>query len=245
MEVNSLKRLSLADVVTLTNGLLGFLAITYIVDKRYFEASALIIACIAVDGLDGIVARWRGTEHKVGAYLDLFSDTVSFSFAPALLLYSLYYDPLLGRAWESINNAIATLVPCVIVFLAVLRLSRFADVESDLSYYRGLPTPLFALLIIVISWLFGGMYHLYFSSYFVLLGILIASSLLYSKTRYPKLRKPLYLTAGSILLVISFIGVFLSKNSYYFGTILLYTALAGCLIYMIAGPFMVAKDDRR
>ena len=54
--MTALKKLSLADLFTLANALLGFLAITYVVDGKYELAGSLIFAAILLDGLDGAVA---------------------------------------------------------------------------------------------------------------------------------------------------------------------------------------------
>jgi len=54
------RRLSPADYLTLANGVLGFLAITYVIDKKLLVASVLILVAAVVDGLDGWAARRWG-----------------------------------------------------------------------------------------------------------------------------------------------------------------------------------------
>ncbi|MFO8109327.1 MAG: CDP-diacylglycerol--serine O-phosphatidyltransferase [Thermoplasmata archaeon] len=223
-------KLTLADIFTLFNALLGFLAITYIVDNRLFEASLLIIVCMAMDGLDGMIARYMDTSHKMGAYLDLFADAISFCFAPALLVYTVYYDEALGRAWESPLNAAATAVPMVLVFFGVLRLSRFADKESAEENYNGLPVPILALTIVLLISVFDR------GALLVMGIVLLISALLYSNIKYPKLWGFGGVLAGGALIFFSFFGVILGKNSYSLGPIFLFTALVMCGIYITIGP---------
>ncbi len=232
--------ITLADLVTLSNGLLGFLAITYVIDGRFFEASSLIILCVAIDGIDGMIARRMGTSHKMGAYLDLFSDSVSFCFAPALLVYTLYYDKALGRAWVSPINAAATGVPMLMVFFGVLRLSRFADKESFGKNYRGLPVPVIALFVVIITSI-----DAYLNPWVIFGSISLLSALLYSNIRYPKLRGPKWLFLGSILLLTAFMGGIFTKISYVEGNILLFAALMMCITYVAIGPIVVDKHGKK
>ncbi len=89
--------LTIPDMVTVMNASLGFLSITYIIDGRFWLASILIVLCVALDGIDGALARLMQVDHTLGAYLDFFADMISFCFAPALLLYTIFYDETLGR----------------------------------------------------------------------------------------------------------------------------------------------------
>ncbi len=242
MVLTDSRKLTLADAVTLFNGLLGFLAITYIVDGRFFEASILILSSVVVDGLDGIIARGMGTTHEVGAYLDLFSDSVSFCFAPALLIYSLYYDKELGRAWMSPVNAAATVIPMVIVFFGVLRLSRFADKESTSDFYNGLPVPVLAMVIVLLTNLLGVNGKINIS---IVLSITVAISLLlYSSIKYPKLRRRGWTITGAMVLSAAFLGMILTKSSYALGSILLFAALSSCILYIIIGPMVVGYEEK-
>ncbi len=230
-------KLTLADMITLFNGILGFLAITYVVDGRLFEASILIVVCIVVDGVDGMIARYMGTAHEMGAYLDLFSDSISFCFAPALLVYTMYYDKSLGRAWVSPANAAATAVPVILVFFGVLRLSRFADRESSSHYYNGLPVPVLALVMVLLTTLLGTNGTLNKSIVFTTTFLL--SLLLYTGFKYPKFRRWELLVTGGFVLLISVIGILFTKSSYASGTILLFVALLSCISYIIIGPLVV------
>ena len=79
------ERLGVADVVTLANAVVGFIAGVVALSDPGLAARLLLLAAIA-DALDGIVARqFGGTD--VGPLLDSVTDVVSFGATPALFLY--------------------------------------------------------------------------------------------------------------------------------------------------------------
>ncbi len=239
----TLGSLNIPDYVTLSNGLLGFLAITYIIDKKFYLASIILIICIGLDGLDGYLARRLNLVHELGSYLDMVSDTLSFCFAPAMLVYSSYYDLTLGRAWQSPVNALSTLVPMMVVFFGVLRLSRFVDIQQEDKIYTGLPTPLFTLLIVSITYLFGWGAIYDVSSYIPLFVILSISLLLYSNLLYPKLIGAKRKSVGLLFLFIALIGFILTRWSMDIGNLFIWITLFVCILYIIFGLVLVDRYD--
>ncbi len=202
--------LTIPDYVTLSNALLGFLSITYIIDGRLWLASIIIIVCVILDGIDGALARYLETEHEIGAYMDFFSDIVSFCFAPALLLYTTFYEPSLGRSWQSVQNALATIVPFILVFTGTLRLSRFADQNPTRKRYSGIPTPSLALIVVHLSYLLGWGESTYFIPYWTLSIVAVLTPLLYCRIDYPKLRKRKIKIGGGLfmfLVFLAFLGI--------------------------------------
>jgi len=237
--MNKKTSLTAPDFLTVLNASIGFLSITYIIDDRLWLASVLIIVCVALDGIDGALARYLGVEHELGAYLDFFSDIISFCFAPALLLYYTYYNEALGRGWEHPQNALATVVPFLIVFLGTMRLARFADKNSEEIFYTGLPTPCLALIILHLSYLFGwGPTDLYLPYY--TLGIIgILSLLLYTYIEYPKFRTRKTQVVGAIFLILTFFGFLSSEFSRRVGFVLLAFTTLLLLGYVFISPFVL------
>lgn len=244
ISIDKKRTLNIADFITLLNGILGFLAITYIIDGLYRISSILIVFSILIDGADGFIARKLNIEHELGCYLDLFSDTISFCFAPSLLLYSSYYNVTLGRAWESPINAFATFVPMVIVFFGVLRLSRFVDEDGHNSNYIGVPTPALALFIVLITYILGWGKLLAYFPILVLAIVLIVSLLLYSNIKYPKIRSAGLILIGLFILSTSIFSFLVPKDFGLIKNIFIGISLLGCTTYIIFGPFMVLKYDR-
>src|SRR5512136_1524242 len=85
-------RISWGDLFTLANGILGFIAITFILDQKFISAIGLLLVSMMMDGLDGYIARKFGSKHSMGQVLDSISDSISFAFAPALLVYAEFHQ---------------------------------------------------------------------------------------------------------------------------------------------------------
>ncbi|MFH1101456.1 MAG: CDP-alcohol phosphatidyltransferase family protein, partial [Methanobacteriota archaeon] len=88
---NSLSKVIVpADIITLVNAGLGFLAILFLVlpvtvteDIRVQISFCLILLAMIADGLDGMVAR--KTRHgELGEYLEAMADMTSLGIAPAV-----------------------------------------------------------------------------------------------------------------------------------------------------------------
>lgn len=186
--MTALRKLSLADLFTLANALLGFLAITYVVDGEYELAGSLVFAAILLDGLDGAVARKFGSKHQSGRYLDFFADSVSFCFAPATLAYTVTYDISRGSAWVSWENAVAVVLPTFYVCMGLLRLARFAEEGFQKAHFEGLPTPASAFLVLTVYLLLSkGRVLLLGSQLSILIVMGFAGSMMISGLEYPKL----------------------------------------------------------
>jgi len=181
-----LKKISLADLVTLTNGLFGFLAILYLFDGgelAYSVATTLIFLAIFSDGLDGYVARRTQTKHHLGVYFDSMSDTVSFCFAPAILIYANFYSVSRGTAFEDLQNFVAMVASSAVFLLGVIRLAQFSYLKEDeLPHFEGICTPAMTYFIIIFVMLFQDLV------YFCLVAIIVLSILMLSGFHYPKIR---------------------------------------------------------
>ena len=158
---------SYADLATFTSAVLGFLAITYIIDgtvESYIVALLLLPISAIIDGMDGALARKFGTKHEYGKYFDSISDSICFGIAPSILVYSLYYDISKGPALDILNddmqvefrynieNLIAITASLMIALLSLFRLARFTVGEQGSNkYFEGLPSPGLTMFIVVIS----------------------------------------------------------------------------------------------
>jgi len=151
-------RYSAADLLTVGNGLCGFLAIgvvagLWIVEPGRGLAHRQLVACLLLYGigmlfdvLDGPVARRFGSSG-LGSGLDTICDTISFGLLPAMLL--------LARLDEDAGwTAPALVVACLYVGATILRLARQAwlerahadavargAAETPAAQFRGMPSP--------------------------------------------------------------------------------------------------------
>jgi CDP-diacylglycerol--serine O-phosphatidyltransferase len=239
-----MRRISAADLLTLLNGALGILAITYILDGRHIIAAILIYFAIMADGLDGFVARKFGTPHEFGRFLDSISDTVSFCLAPALLVYNNFYDPELGSAWTSLPNAVIVISCLLYASFGILRLARFAGKDYSKSSFIGLPTPASAVFVISLSILWGetnlNALNFEYLAFMVALLTIVVSLLMISDIPYPHVRR--WLVAPALVLlslacVPLILEVALEDNPLPVIEIE-YAALGLLLAYIIFGPII-------
>ncbi len=244
----SWNRVSPGDLFTLANGALGFVAITFIFDRKFIGATGLILLSMIMDGLDGYMARRFGSKHGKGQVLDSISDSISFVFAPALLLYAeLHYSGA-----SLIEDGIVLAASISFLATGLFRLARFSRGGYQLPYFVGMPAPAGALVVVLLCLLFGATagfelprYYFAFSEIkpLVIFSALAVSFLMVSEIPYPKLHDKMALAGGA--------GLLLAALPYTAGLALvtdqrLYTAfsrtatsiaLALTLVYVLGGPF--------
>lgn len=126
----------LPSIFTLTGMTFGILAILLALSDYYTTSAWLILAAIAMDAIDGRIARWTNTVSHFGVELDSFSDFLAFGIAPAVLMYQL-----------RLNQLDKPGVAIVIFYIigASLRLARYniraqENFGSDCDFV-GLPVP--------------------------------------------------------------------------------------------------------
>lgn len=232
-----IKQISLADMFTMANGLIGMFAIMYIIDKNFKPACILLFIAIFIDGSDGAIARYLKSEHKLGIYLDSVSDSISFCFAPAVLIYTIYYDTKRGTSFEDLRNAL-TVICCSFLFIfGTLRLARFTYFsQHKAKNYFGLPTPAltFFIVCLVIITTNNSFFPDSNKSYHTLPIIILLSLLMISEIKYPKIRGKLIIF-GIIAIIFGIFGV-LYKGEYY--NLIGIIALFLILTYIISSPII-------
>lgn len=130
----------------------GFAAILFADEGRFPLAALAVFLGIALDALDGRVARLTRTASEFGLHYDSLSDLVTFGVAPALVLYqwSLQHVAPFGGDWARLGWLAA------FFYLAAvgLRLARFNALAAaqDRAFFRGLPSPAAAGLLMAGLW---------------------------------------------------------------------------------------------
>lgn len=143
-----------ADFITLLNALAGMGSIFSLIAfcssgsvTSFWLGVGLLPVALAMDILDGRVARMRGEYSDVGRELDSLSDIVSFGVAPAILGYA--YG--LRGGWD---------VLCLSLFVAcgIGRLARYnvtagslSDAAGKVRYFEGFPIPSSLLLVALLA----------------------------------------------------------------------------------------------
>ncbi len=146
MQPRFLGQLGLADLITVTNAAIGFLAVAVAPTDPSLAARLILLAAIA-DGLDGVVARTLGGT-AVGPHLDSLADIASFGVAPAAIVYV-----VAGSAWPIATATpaagAALAIPAAFVGMATIRLGFYMLHDQDTRETVGVQTTLAATLIAV------------------------------------------------------------------------------------------------
>ncbi len=159
-------KLKIADYVTFMNSIFGIISIYFSIAGQIKISLACLVAAAVFDSLDGEIARFMKSENKFGMELDSLSDTISFVVAPAVLGASLY------------QNYYILISSIFFVVCGVFRLARF-NVES-VPYFKGVPTTTNGILLPLLYPFFSEKMFLF---YYVIMGILMASSIKIKKLK--------------------------------------------------------------
>jgi CDP-diacylglycerol--serine O-phosphatidyltransferase len=229
------KLISSADVATIGNAGVGFLSIVYSLDKNFTIGVCLILLAMALDGLDGTLARKFGTRHSFGRYLDSISDTVSFCLAPAVLLYAAYYDATINQLYL---NRLLVITMGSIVILGAVRLAWFAHINGGkLDYFKGLNTPLMSLMVVSV-------YLLYPEDIppAVLLIMFLLSLCMIIAIKFPKIRGKLVIPTAAIVAILLLSTLFFRNSPWFFIAPMI--SLIGVGAYLVVGPFYVRYEEK-
>lgn len=137
----------LPSLFTTANLFAGFYAIVQAMNGNFEYAPLAIFIAMALDAVDGRVARLTHTESEFGFHYDSLVDMVSFGLAPALVMYEWALSGMGKLGW---------LAAFIYAAGAGLRLARF-NVQvgvQDKRYFRGLPSPSAAALVAGCVWVF-------------------------------------------------------------------------------------------
>jgi CDP-diacylglycerol--serine O-phosphatidyltransferase len=224
---------SIADFITLANGFAGLLAIMYVLDGEFRMAMILILLGIIIDGVDGLIARLYHTNNTHGVYLDSIADTVTFCFAPSILLYGMFYDLELGTSFESPENALVVTASMLVVLFGIMRLARFIEKGHKMKNYIGLPTPAAAVVIVLSTAVLDD------DQFLVLAIAIVISFIMISRVQYPKLRGIFGVVAG-LVIVTGISALILDEDiSQYILAVVLLLAI----VYVVIGPLYALRSS--
>tara|TARA_B100000767_G_scaffold274964_1_gene309805 strand:- start:3351 stop:4223 length:873 start_codon:yes stop_codon:yes gene_type:complete len=160
--------MGIADYITIVNGLLGVMAIVFIIlavedmQKPYYEGGVLTdyiwaaMLCVLLSALgdiiDGPIARKYSKRQLLGGSLDIMSDCISFCVAPALMIFAMF-----GRMGDASQVwTISLAIGCFwLIACGMLRLARFQHDEGGyVPYFYGLSSPASALILLSAAGIF-------------------------------------------------------------------------------------------
>ncbi|MFQ3621449.1 MAG: phosphatidylcholine/phosphatidylserine synthase [Spirochaetales bacterium] len=161
----------LPSLITLLNGIAGFIAISYTSRAASLErplthrfgltffalAGYMVFLAMIADMLDGRVARLSKSTSSFGGQLDSLSDAISFGVAPAFLMMKVLELKVRALSFPSLffqGLVLRGIGFCALVYLCgtVIRLARFnvenEEDESAHMYFSGLPSPAAAGVVV-------------------------------------------------------------------------------------------------
>jgi CDP-diacylglycerol--serine O-phosphatidyltransferase len=136
---------NIPNVLTLSNLLMGTIAILATFDHSYSLVLYLIAGCLVADIFDGAVARKLGVDGPLGIQLDSLADVVSFGVLPSCIMYKIA-TPILG------DGLVPMLLSSIIAVSAGLRLGRFNVDTRPREFFWGLATPSGAIMVAALGW---------------------------------------------------------------------------------------------
>ncbi len=137
------------NFITLINLFLGCAAIITALNFDFNLTAKLLFLAAFADLLDGAAARFLKTQSNIGKDLDSLADVISFGFAPATILYSLWIKNSSADFFYPI-----ALFSFLITLGAALRLAIFNNTTQNKKAFKGLPTPAATLFVVGIMLLF-------------------------------------------------------------------------------------------
>lgn len=161
------------------------------------DAALLVVIGMALDGLDGRIARWLHAESAFGRELDSLSDIVTFGVAPAFIMYCTIMHTL---GWVGI--VITVLFPVC----GALRLARFNVQTKSTNYFVGLPITAAGGVLATMA-----LYKDFLNPAEVILPIamLCLAILMVSQVRYPNFKKVAFPRSAIVVVPVLALCVFL------------------------------------
>ena len=155
------------NTITLGNLFCGCLGIYFVLDGFLFTGFWLMIIAAILDFFDGFAARLLKVSGELGAQLDSLADMVTFGVLPAMFMFMMlqtktenYYIPFIGF---------------FIALMSGYRLAKFNIDTEQTHHFKGLPTPINAVIIASLGLVEGDTFVF---SLYLLIAITIVTSLL-------------------------------------------------------------------
>ena len=219
-----IKLLSVADVISLTNALFGFLAILMLFSSEMNLAFSFILLALLADGLDGIVAR-KTRKGELGEYMEAMADMISLGIAPAFFVYRTYHSVVSD---SMLYHGLLIVALMIFLSLGIIRLASFHIIKDD-KFFVGLPASASTLFIIILSFL-------QIEFVYILPFVVFVSLVMVSPIRFPKIGLKINAFAAFIIIITLIFGGMYTN----FAPLMLFTTLA---VYAIIGPIYVRKKS--
>ena len=227
-----IRLLSVADTISVSNAIFGFLAVLVLVSNIFeYDFSihlslSFILMGLLVDGIDGIVARRIGGS-RIGDYLESMADKTTLVIAPSVFIYFVYADVV-----ENFLDKYVYLVFSLVLFLSlgIIRLASFHIMKKD-EVFVGLPASASTIILLVLGYFKVEL--VYILPAIVIIGALMASNIRFLK---PDLR----INGFAFILIV--LTIIFGKNYYGFAPVLLFMSI---IFYSVLGPVYIHFSEKK
>ena len=152
---------SIPHVFTSLNLICGCVATYFAFSHQFNAALFFVLFGVFFDFFDGFFARLLKVESALGIQLDSMADLITSGIAPGVLMYQLfllsgvkqldYTISLIPNFSMTFALAPVALFGFGITLGAAFRLARFNLIGENLPYFKGLPAPANAIMIMGLS----------------------------------------------------------------------------------------------
>ena len=171
------------NTLTFLNLFFGCIAIVYGLNGDLESLALFVFLGMLCDFCDGFSARLLNVKSKIGAQLDSFSDLVTFGLSSSVVMFILLSNS--SYVIDNSSDSYIKLIPYLSFLITISSSYRLANfnLQSNDSYFIGLPTPANALLIVCLPSLFENIIVIQYvelidNTIFLLIIVILSSFLL-------------------------------------------------------------------
>ncbi|MFT5848940.1 CDP-alcohol phosphatidyltransferase family protein [Psychroserpens sp.] len=147
------------NFITLLNLFCGSIAVIFAVHNNFVATALFVFLGVFFDFFDGFFARKFNVQGALGVQLDSLADMVTSGLVPGIVMFKLIstsinateidtLDDWTTNSTWSFNISLLALIGLFITLASCYRLAKFNIDEDQQTYFKGLPTPANALLVL-------------------------------------------------------------------------------------------------
>ncbi|WP_136480591.1 CDP-alcohol phosphatidyltransferase family protein [Cognatitamlana onchidii] len=149
------------NILTLLNLFCGSIAVLFAVNANFIVSAFFVFLGIFFDFFDGFAARKLQVQSELGLQLDSLADMVTSGLVPGIVMYKLLeftmeVSPVgtdfsgweMAINWNGLTYSGLPLFGLLITIASAYRLAKFNIDDEQQTYFKGLPTPANALLVL-------------------------------------------------------------------------------------------------
>ena len=147
------------NALTLANLFCGCVAVIFAVNNNFVAAALFVFLGVFFDFFDGFFARKFNVQGELGLQLDSLADMVTSGLVPGIVMFKLlgltdsswgnsHDNKMIESIFQITDSDFLPLLGLSITLASAYRLAKFNIDTEQQSFFKGLPTPANALLIV-------------------------------------------------------------------------------------------------